>query len=98
MTSPLTSLWGVSKIHYLNSAFSMGLESERIVSALSSQFRGYFHKCFIVQCLMAPQHILSQDTINHIFNLYKAGFSAKDIVEETGVAKRTVERWLKRCR
>lgn len=47
---------------------------------------------------MAPQRILSQDTINHIFNLYKAGFSAKAIIEETGVAKRTVERWLKRCR
>lgn len=44
---------------------------------------------------MGSQHILSQDKINLIST--RAGFSAKAIVEETGAAKRTVERCLKRC-
>lgn len=52
----------------------------------------------VVYCLMAPSRIISQATINSIWSLHKAGFGAKRIVEETGVAKRTVERWLKRCR
>lgn len=46
---------------------------------------------------MAPQHILSPDTINLIIILYRDGFSAKTIVEEARVAKRTIECWLTVC-
>ena len=41
---------------------------------------------------------VSCETITRIHTLYKAGFSASQIVSETGFAKRTVERWLQRCR
>lgn len=47
---------------------------------------------------MARKRILSQDTISRIYALHKAGFGAKAIVAETGLAQRTVERWLQRCR
>lgn len=47
---------------------------------------------------MGPKPYLSQDKISRIYALQKAGFGPKAIVEQTGVAQRTVERWIARCR
>lgn len=46
---------------------------------------------------MGPKLDVSRETITRIHTLYKAGFSASQIVSETGFAKHTVERWLQRC-
>ena len=40
---------------------------------------------------------LFEDKISCIYALHKAGFDAKAIVEHTGVAQHTVERWHACC-
>ena len=47
---------------------------------------------------MGPKPYISKDKISRIYALYKTGFGTKAIVEQTGVAQRTVERWLVCCR
>ena len=40
---------------------------------------------------------LSKETLTHIHTLYKAKYSVKEICEATGVSKRSVQRWTRRC-
>ena len=46
---------------------------------------------------MGPKPYISKDKISRIYALYKTGFGTKAIVEQTGVAQHTMERWLARC-
>ena len=63
----------------------------------SESERDFPHLLFAHWAMDRKPH-LSQDKLSRIYALYKAGFGASDIVQETGVAQCTVERWLQRCR
>lgn len=64
-----------------------------------------FHYCerysspvLFVRLAMGRNPDLSKETLTRIHTLHKAGYTVSQICKETGVSKRSVQRWVKKCR